>query len=167
MPPEQYARYDYAWKTPGFTAQNAESNIVYGTDGYASPGMPSDVTMVRVFYGAMEMDTGRSLEGVLRLRTDKIITHVPTGNQIIGGPLKPIRFKKDGFSIYLPATDDPQLSPEFTYHARLTVRGVKQEFSFLLPMSSPEVNLSLLIPNADESAPSGDNYNDYLDGGTP
>lgn len=145
-----YARYDYAWKTPGFTAQG-DPIINYGTDGYAEPGMPPDITMVRLYYSALEMDTGRSLEGMLRLRTDKVLTHVPSGRQVMGGALKPIRFRHDGFSILLPATDDPQLTPEFTYHARLTVRGVVQEFTFTLPSSELEVNLTDKLPA--EAAP--------------
>lgn len=143
---DPHVRYDYAWKTPGFTAQNAESNINYGVDGYIEPGMPADVTMVNLYYSALEMDTGRGLEGVLRLRTNKILTHVPTGRQVMGGALKPIRFRKDGFSIWLPATDDPQLTPAFSYFARLTVRGVKQEFEFTLPMAQTEVNFTTKIP---------------------
>jgi hypothetical protein len=143
---DPYVRYDYAWNTPGFTAQNAESNVNYGVDGYAEPGMPADVTMVRVYGSFLEMDTGRNLEGMLRLRVDKILTHVTTGQQVMGGALKPVRFKKGGFSIYLPATDDPQLTPEFVYKARLTVRGVVQEFEFELPAATPEVNITSLIP---------------------
>jgi hypothetical protein len=141
---DPYVRYDYAWKTPGWSAQNPVVN--YGVDGYVEPGMPADVTMVRLYYSALEMDTGRGLEGVFRVRTDKVLTHVTTGQQVIGGALKPIRFKRDGFSIYLPATDDPQLTPAFTYFARLTVRGVTQEFSFQLPAATPEVNLATLLP---------------------
>jgi hypothetical protein len=102
--------------------------------------------MVNLYGSFMEFDTGRDLEGVLRLRTDKILTHVPTGRQVMGGALKPIRFRHDGFSIWLPATDDPQLTPTFTYFARLTVRGVKQEFEFTLPMAELEVNITTKIP---------------------
>lgn len=140
---DPYVRYDYAWKTPGFTVQNPVIN--YGADGYVEPGMPADVTMVHLYGSFMEMDTGRDLEGVLRLRTDKILTHIPSGRQVMGGALKPVRFNHRGFSIWLPATDDPQLAPSFRYEAKLTVRGVVQEFSFLLPSSEPEVNITTLI----------------------
>lgn len=139
-----YVRYDYAWFTPGWSAQNPVIN--YGVDGYAEPGMPEDVTMVRLYGSFLEMDTGRNLEGVLRLRVDKILTHGPTGQQVLGGAIKPVRFKKGGFSIWLPATDDPQLTPSFVYEARLTVRGVVQEFSFALPAATPEVNILTKIP---------------------
>lgn len=141
---DPYVRYDYAWKTPGWTTQNPVIN--YGVDGYVEPGMPADVTMVNVYGSFLEMDTGRDLEGVLRLRTDKVLTHVPSGRQVMGGALKPIRFRHDGFSIWLPATDDPQLTPEFTYFARLTVRGVVQEFEFDLPAAETEVNITTKIP---------------------
>jgi hypothetical protein len=144
MSDDPYVRYDYAWKTPGWNVQSP--TFTYDEDGYVEPGMPSDVTMVNLYGSFMEMDTGRSLEGVLRLRTDKILTHVPTGRQVMGGAFKPIRFKKDGFSIWLPATDDPQLAPAFDYFARLTVRGVVQEFEFTLPMAELEVNITDKIP---------------------
>jgi hypothetical protein len=144
-----YVRYDYAWQTPGFTAQNPTIN--YGVDGYAEPGMPTDVSMVRLYGSFLEFDTGRPLEGVLRLRVEKILTHVPTGQQVMAGALKPIRFKKGGFSIWLPATDDPQLSPAFEYEAKLTVRGQPQVFTFTLPAATPEVNITTKIP-----APNGD-----------
>jgi hypothetical protein len=62
------------------------------------------------------------------------------------GAFRAIRFRKGGFSVILPATDDPQLTPAFTYHARLTVRGVTQEFEFSLPSATPEVNITTLIP---------------------
>lgn len=142
---DPYVRYDYAWNTPGWSAQAPVIN--YGVDGYVEPGMPADVTMVNVYGSFLEMDTGRDLSGVLRLRTDKILTHVPSGRQVMGGALKPIRFNHEGFSILLPATDDPQLTPEFTYHARLTVRGVVQEFDFDLPMAELEVNITSKIPD--------------------
>lgn len=140
-----YVRYDYAWFTPGWSAQNPTIN--YGVDGYVEPGMPADVAMVRLYGSFLEMDTGRSLEGVLRLRVDQILVHGPTGQQVLGGDIKPVRFKKGGFNIWLPATDDPQLSPAFVYHARLTVRGRTQEFEFDLPMADQEVNiLSKIYP---------------------
>jgi hypothetical protein len=140
---EAFARYDYAWNTPGFTAQN--NTWIPGVNGYVNPGMPDDVSKVRVFGEFLELDSGRPLEGVLRLRVDQILTHVPSGRQVMAGGMKPIRFKRDGFSIYLPATDDPQLTPEFTYHARLTVRGQRQEFTFSLPAAEAEVNITTLI----------------------
>jgi hypothetical protein len=143
---DPYVRYDYAWKTPGWNAQTPVIN--YGVDGYVEPGMPADVTMVNLYGSFMEMDTGRDLEGVLRLRTDKILTHVTTQRQVMGGALKPIRFRAhEGFSIFLPATNDPQLTPAFTYHARLTVRGVVQEFDFTLPMAELTVNITSKIPD--------------------
>lgn len=145
---DPYVRYDYAWRTPGFTAQNVTIN--YGVDGYVEPGMPADVTMVNLYGSYMEMDTGRDLEGVLRLRTNKVLTHVPSGRQVMGGALKPIRFKREGFSIWLPATNDPQLTPAFTYFARLTVRGVVQEFTFALPLAETLVNITTKIPAVTE-----------------
>lgn len=140
---DPYVRYDYAWNTPGFTAQNP----VITSPGPDSPtSLPADISLVRLYGSWLELDTGRPLEGVLRLRVNKILTHVPTGQQVMGGALKPIRFKKDGFSIYLPATDDPQLTPAFLYQARLTVRGQTQEFEFSLPSLTPEVNITTKIP---------------------
>jgi hypothetical protein len=139
------ARYDYAWKTPGWTVQNPVVTT-FAADGYVDPGLPADVSLVRVYGSFLEMDSGRSLEGTLRIRTPSIITYVPTGQQVLGGALRVIRFNKSGFSRYLPATDDPQLSPAFQYECRLTVRGVSQEFSFSLPAATPEVNITSLIP---------------------
>jgi hypothetical protein len=164
MTTDPYVRYDYALRTPGFTAQNAEYNINYGPDGYVDPGMPADVTMVNLYGSFLEMDTGRDLEGVLRLRTDKILTHVTTGRQVMGGALKPIRFRHDGFSIWLPATDDPQLTPAFTYFAKLTVRGVVQEFEFALPAAEPLVNIS---DKVNDSLPEQGVEDIVFDGGAP
>jgi hypothetical protein len=100
---------------------------------------------VRVYGEFLEMDTGRGLEGVLRLRVNTDLTHVPTGRFIPSGDIAPVRFRRDGFSILLPATDDPQLTPAFTYQARLTVRGERKEFEFALPAATPEVNIRTLM----------------------
>jgi hypothetical protein len=138
-----YLRYDHAWQTPGW---NVQSPTYLGpSDGYADPGLPDDVSMVRVFGEFLELDTGRALGGVLRLWVDTILTHVTTNKQVMPGAWRPIRFRAGGFSIHLPATDDPQLTPAFVYHARLTVRGVTQEFDFSLPAATPEVNIQSLI----------------------
>lgn len=141
-----YVRYDYAWVTPGWTIQNPTFN--YATNSFTDPGMPDDVSLVRVYGTFMEMDSGRGLEGVLRLRTDVDLTHVPTGRLVPAGDLRPLRFPADGFSLYLPATDDPDLTPAFTYHARLTIRGTHHEFDFALPAATPEVNILTLIAAA-------------------
>lgn len=142
---DPYARYDYAWKTPGWSVQNP---VIPGdgSDGYADPGLPDDVSKVRVYGEFLEMGTGRRLEGVLRIRVNETLTYVPTNQQVMAGELYRIRFNKNGFSIYLPATDDPQLTPSFEYVAELTVRGQKQVFSFALPAATPEVNITSLIP---------------------
>jgi hypothetical protein len=140
-----YVRYDYAWKTPGWSVQNP-SLPTTDADGYVDPGLPADISLVRVYYSALEFASGRNLSGVLRLRVDKILTHVPTQTQLFAGGIPVTRFRKDGFSIYLPATDDPQLTPSFLYEARLTVHGKTQEFTFALPAATPEVNLTTLIP---------------------
>lgn len=140
-----YANYDYAWKQPGWSVQNP-TIPVGGTDAYLDPGLPSDVSTVRVYGSFLELDSGRGLEGVLRLRVDRIVTYVPTQQQVIGGARPPLRFNHNGFSIDLAATDDPQLSPAFQYDAELTVRGQKQRFSFALPSAVPEVNITSLIP---------------------
>lgn len=140
---DQYARYDYAWNTPGFTVQNPTINAA-AVVGYGDPGLPADVSLVRLFGSFLELDTGRGLEGMLRIRVDRILTHVPTGRQVLGGAFRPIRFRADGFSIYLPATDDPQLTPAFTYRARLTIRGQARDYEFSLPAAVPEVNISTL-----------------------
>ena len=138
-----YYPYDYAWKTAGWSVQNP--GYVAGSNSYIDPGMPDDVTKVRVYGHFMELDSGRDLEGVLNLRVDKILQYVPTGQQVMTGAFRPIRFNREGFSVYLPATDDPQLTPAFQYIARLTVRGIRQEFTFSLPSATPEVNITDLI----------------------
>ena len=160
MAEDQYARYDYAWKTPGWTTQNPV--VTYATDGYVDPGMPSDVSLVRVYGSFMEMDTGRGLEGVLRIRVRETLTHVPTGQVVPAGAVKLVRFRRDGFSLYLPATDDPDLTPAFTYEARLTVRGETKEFTFSLPSVPTEVNIMELVPSTDAAVDPN-----IIDGGTP
>lgn len=139
---DPYVRYDYAWQTPGWSAQAPVIN--YGVDGYVDPGLPADISKVRVYGKFMEMDTGRPLEGTLRLRTSKILTHATTKSQVLPHPQR-IRFRRGEFSIYLAATDDPQLTPSFEYEARLTVSGYTQEFTFTLPASVSEVNVLDLI----------------------
>lgn len=141
---DPYARYDYAWKTPGWTVQ--DSGWVSGADGYHDPGLPDDVTKVRVYGEFLEWDSGRPLEGVIRVRANKILTYLPENKQVLPG-VKKVRFKQGGFSIMLPATDDPELVPNgFTYQCTLTVRGTTQEFEFTLPSIPTEVNITDLIP---------------------
>jgi hypothetical protein len=141
-----YARYDYAWKTPGWTTQDPV--IPAQTDGYVDPGMPADVTMVRLYGSFMEMDTGRPLEGVLRLRVNETVTYGPTQSLVPAGAIggRPIRFRDGFFETWLPATDDPQLSPAFEYVARLTVRGDVYDFTFSLPAAEPDVNIVSKMP---------------------
>jgi hypothetical protein len=146
LPVTGYARYDYAWKTPGWTTQDPV--IPAQTDGYVDPGMPDDVTMVRLYGTFMELDTGRPLEGVLRLRVNETVTHLPSGSLIPAGAIggRPIRFTKGVLETWLPATDDPQLSPAFEYVARLTVRGDVYDFTFSLPAAEPDVNIVSKMP---------------------
>ena len=141
---DPYARYDYAWKTPGWSVQDPVIN--YATDGYVDPGLPSDVSMVKVYDTFMELGTGRPLEGVVQFRVKEILRHVPTGQQVMPGVIRK-RFRRDGFAIYLPATDDPDLTPNgFLYVCRLTVRGTTQDFEFSLPATPDEVRLTSLVP---------------------
>lgn len=144
MSSSPYAPYDYAWKDRGWTVQNPE--VVYPINTYLDPGLPSDVSLVRVFGHFQELDSGRGLEGVLRLRTTQNLLHVPTGVQFPASDLRPIRFQADGFSIFLAATDDPDLTPTFTYQARLTVLGNHTDFEFALPSTPSSVNILSLIP---------------------
>lgn len=142
---DPYARYDYAWKTPGWTVQDP-SFPPPAADGYLDPGLPADVSLVRVYGSWMEWNTGRGLEGVVRFRVNDVLTHVPSGQEVMPGETR-LRFRKGGFSIYLPATDDPQLTPNgFEYECRLTVRGITRHFTFTLPAGTPEVNITSLIP---------------------
>lgn len=142
------ANYDYAWKTVGWTTQNP-TFTASGVDTYVDPGLPTDVSTVRVFGKFIELTTGRLLEGVLLLRTTQILTHGPTGTQVMPGTRR-IRFRRGEFSVLLPATDDPELAPAFEYEARLTVRGYTREFKFSLPALTPEVNILSLIPPGTE-----------------
>ncbi len=137
-------RYDYAWQTPGWSAQ--QPTFEGPTDGYADPGMPEDVTHVHLYGSFTEFGSGRALESVLRLRVDRPLTHVPSGETVMGGALPVKRFTRyRPLSLWLPATDDPDLSPAFEYEATLTVRGQKFKFSFPLPMATPEVNINTLL----------------------
>lgn len=145
---DTYVRYDYAWKTPGWSVQNPTYPLV--ADGYVDPGLPSDITKVRLFGEFMDWETGRALEGYLEIRTDTPMTYVPTGTRVMPG-VKKIRFNKGGFAIYLPATDDDQLTPEFVYQARLTVSGYTNVFQFALPAINSDVNVLDLLPPAEGS----------------
>lgn len=164
MSTDPYARYDHAWKTPGWSVQNPSVN--YYVDGYVDPGMPEDVGHVQVFGEFLELNSGRTLGGVLRLRVNKILVHVPSGRQVMPGPFRPIRFNRQGFSISLPATDDPELASQdggpWGYEAVLTVGGRRQEFTFALPEVLGEVSILELIP----SEPITGSEDGVLDGGT-
>ena len=160
----QYANYDYAWRTPGWSVQNPV--VPSGnTNGYVDPGLPSDIALVRVFGKWLEMGSGRGLEGVLRVRTMSDLIHTTSGSQIPAGEMPPFKFRADeGLNIYLPATDDPQLIPAFKYHAKLTVRGEKHEFEFSLPASLGSVSIFDLLPAGVEDTP--DFWDDEtIDGG--
>lgn len=147
-----YVRYDYAWTTPGWSAQNPVIN--YGTNGYVDPGLPEDIARVRVQGRFIELSSGRPLEGVLRLRVRSILTHLPTNQQIIPGAFKPIRFKRGYLDVSLPASNDPQLSPSFVYEARLTVGGTVREFTFELDYQIEDpVDINDLISTYDIGNP--------------
>lgn len=138
---EAYSSYDYAWDTPGWTVQNPSFPLA---EGYVVPGMP-EVSLVNVVGTFKEFGSGQGLEGVLRLRVPTTLTHGPTGAVIPAGDIRPVRFKHGILSIWLPATDDPDLTPPFEYEARLTVRGQRTEFTFALPALVPEVNINDLM----------------------
>ena len=40
-------RYDYAWKTPGWSVQNPSFSQV-NPDGYVDPGLPSDISKAKL-----------------------------------------------------------------------------------------------------------------------
>jgi hypothetical protein len=141
---DTYARYDYAWQQAGWTAQNP--GYVISGDTYHDPGLPADVSKVVLFGEFLDFVTGRPLEGVLTLRTSQRLTYIPTNTPVMPGVRK-IRFNRGGFSLVLPATDDPQLTPEYLYQAKLTVAGHSVEFQFTLPAADVEVNINDLIPN--------------------
>lgn len=146
-----YVRYDYAWVTPGWNAQNPVIN--YGVNGYVDPGLPEDVARVRVVGRFIELPNGRPLEGVLRLRVREILRHAATNQEIIPGSFRPIRFRRGYLDVSLPATNDPALSPAFTYEARLTVGGSVREFTFTLDHEEEEVDIHDLITAYEEAQP--------------
>ena len=143
-----YARYDYAWQTPGWSAQNPVVPAP-AANGYLDPGLPSDVSLVRVYGKFMEMATGRDLEGVFRVRSKFPLLHVPSGSYLPSGEIMRRRFTMyRPLDVYLPATDDPQLVAEGQWHydAILTVRGKQTAFAFDLPAGLGEVNIVDLVP---------------------
>lgn len=141
---EEYARYDYAWKTAGWTVQNPTVTMV-SPNTYYDPGLPDDVSKVLVSGEFIDWDSGRELEGVVDIRTSKLLTYTTTHIQVMPG-IKSFRFRGH-FSILLPATDDPQLQPTgWTYQFRVTVAGYLQEFETVLPASPSTVNLLDLLP---------------------
>lgn len=144
--PDEFARYDYAWKTSGWTVQNPTLTVV-SPDTYYDPGLPEDVSKVLVTGEFLDWSTGRALEGYLTVRTSEILKHVPTNSLVMPGE-KRLRFIKGSFSVLLPATDDPQLVPnDWTYLFRLTVAGHTQEFTAALPSSPDTVNIIDLTPD--------------------
>lgn len=140
-----YSRYDYAWKTPGWNVQNPVFPVV--TDPHSEPGLPSDIAKVRVHGHFRDGSTGRNLQGVLRVRNKKFRTHIPTQTRL--SPTN-IREKFIGdFEIWLPATDDDDLTPNgVPYEAVLTVAGYTEVFSFLLPTALDSVNILTLLPQS-------------------
>lgn len=145
MPADVHARYDYAWRTPGFTVQNP--TIIYdNVNGYWSPGLPADVSKVKVFGNFLDLMTGRPLEGHLTVRASTVLHYTPTGAQVMPGVEK-LRFIKGYFEVTLPATDDAQLTPNnFKYWFRLRVQETTQEFEALLPATPAEVDIRTLVP---------------------
>lgn len=149
---EQYARYDYAWKTAGWTVQNPEY-VTGGSNTYWDPGLPEDVSKVRLYGTPLDWETGRPLESVLSVRATDILRYTPTGQQVMPGVIKKRFSANDGINLVLPATDDPQLTgPEgWHYQARLTVKGHTQEFEFMLPSVPEEVLIFTLIPEQNQA----------------
>jgi hypothetical protein len=152
-----YARYDYAWKTPGWSVQNpVVPPAAY--DGYVEPGLPEGLQLVRLFYEApLELTSGRAVEGVLRIRSKQILVHTPTGKQILPRVITK-RFRAGyGIELFLPATDDPDLFPNgWTYEGSLRVLGTTQEFAFELPGIPTEANLALLVDTSPVVGTEGD-----------
>lgn len=151
---ENYARYDYAWKTPAWTVQSP-AYVPGSPSGYYDPGLPPDVSKVRLYGTPLDWETGRPLEAVLSIRCTSILRYTPTGQQVMPGVRKQRFRANDGINLVLAATDDPQLTgePGWQYEARLTVKGVTQEFRFSLPSTPDEVSIFSLIPDQVEAAP--------------
>jgi hypothetical protein len=146
MTEDVHARYDYAWKQPGFTVQNPTINYDQSLNGYWNPGLPDDVSKVRVFGKFLDLMTGRTLAGHLTVRASTTLTYTPTGAQVMPSVEK-LRFIKGYFSLYLPATDDLQLIPNgWKYYFRLRVQETTQEFEASLPSSPADVDIRTLIP---------------------
>lgn len=143
---DQIVRYDYAWKTPGWTVQNP-TFLIEQPDTFSDPGLPAAVSKVTV-NGKFRDDRGRFLDGLIQIRTSKILEYVPENVQVLPGVLR-VRFTDRGFSIALPATNDVDLAPVgWEYEMRLTVAGVTQEFSTPLPASPATVDIIDLIAAA-------------------
>lgn len=143
-----YARYDYAWNTPGWTAQNP---LIAGSpgDGSVDYGWPEDVGKVQVALKRLDGQTSRGLEGVLRIRVKDQLLYATTGERVQPWT-RTIRFKPNGVLLSLPCTDDPTLAlpdgGEWTYSARVTAGGYADEFEFSLPYTASVVNLDTLVP---------------------
>lgn len=159
----EYAPYDYAWKTSGWTVQNPAYTPSVNT--YVDPGLPTDVSKVRVFGTFLDLNSGLPQDGVFRVKARTSnggpLKHIPSGSLVFPHSF-PLRFTQGAFSLLLPATDDPDLTPAFVYDARLTVAGRTTEFTFSLPASVPEKSVFDLI---DLATPLLDD--NVIDGGTP
>lgn len=143
-----YVRYDYAWQTPGWSAQNPVIPTTSG-DSYADPGLPADVSLVRLFGNFAEVGTGRPLEGVLRLRTNADLLHVPTSTLYPRGEILRRRFTRyRPLDIMIAATDDPDLTAEggtWEYEAHLQVRGKRYNFKFAAPAAGTELDIVTVL----------------------
>lgn len=143
-----YARYDYAWNTPGWTAQNPAVSGP-GTLGPDNFGWPEDVNSVQVALRRLDGQTGRGLEGVLTIRVKDVLVYATTGERVEPW-VRTIRFRPNGVVLTLPATDDPTLAKPgggtWTYLARVTAAGYHDEFEFALPATTDVVNLDSLVP---------------------
>jgi hypothetical protein len=143
-----YARYDYAWNTPAWTAQNPVISGIPG-DGAVGYAWPEDVSKVTVALKRLDGQTSRGLEGVLRIRVEDQLVYATTGERVQPW-VRTIRFKPNGVLLTLPATDDPTLAKpgggSWTYHARVTAGGYTDEFEFSLPYTASVVNLDTLVP---------------------
>jgi hypothetical protein len=140
-----FARYDYAWKTPGWTVQNPTITMETPS-GYWDPGLPDDVSKVLVLGRFLDLMTGRALEGHLSVRASEVLTYTPTGSLVLPA-VEGLRFRDGDLSLTLPATDDAQLTPNgWKYHFRLRVQENTFDWEAELPSSPSPVDIQDLMP---------------------
>lgn len=144
VPPAGIDQSFYAWNTPGFTVQNELPYVGgYGVNG---PVIPNNVSMVTV--------TGSYADFGYSLVTGHVIfwPMIPNNSRLIDSAgaavILPAQItvpvNNGSFSVVLPASNDPDVTPTFQYLISEFIPGGRVNFYATLDYRSLTVDISQL-----------------------